>query len=89
MKSIKQRLESILNKIEEIDCLMEELKNDCEEKISTIEQKAFERESGENTEHEQTKIDQHTEVIGYLEEADNDRANLYDNIESAISSLDD
>ena len=87
MKSIKQRLEVLLSKIESLEVEMEEIKQECEDKINAIEDKASDRESGELTEHEQLKTDQHMEVIGYLEEADNDRANLYDNIESAICSL--
>ena len=87
MKSIKQRLEVLLSKMESLEVEMEDIKQECEDKINAIEDKASDRESGELTEHEQLKTDQHMEVIGYLEEADNDRANLYDNIESAINSL--
>lgn len=87
MKSIKQRLEVLLSKINLIENEMDELKAECEDKINVIENNASERDSGELTEREQTKSDQHMEVIAYLEEADNDRANLYDNIESAINSL--
>ena len=87
MKNIKQRLEALLSKLESLECEMEEIKQECEDKTSAIQDKASERESGELTEHEQLKTDQHMEVIAYLEEADNDRDNFYDNIESAVSSL--
>lgn len=62
---IEQKMESLQNEINKIE---DNYIPDLEEKKSNIEEKAFERESGENTDKELEKIEKYESRITALEE---------------------
>ena len=62
--SFIKKLKALLNEVDDIVC-------DLEEKKSTIEDKAYDRESGENTEREQERIETLESQIEFLEDLQN------------------
>lgn len=62
--SFIKKLNALLNEVDDIVC-------DLEEKKSAIEDKAYDRESGENTEREQERIETLEAQIEFLEDLQN------------------
>lgn len=86
LSSIEKEIELVNDKIAEIE---DELLPPLENKKADIEEKAWERESGENTEKEQEKIEKIENLISSLEELKETYYTVIENLEELQSTLED
>ena len=77
-----KKAERLQEKINALMTEIEEIQEELQEKFNAIEEKQFDRDSGEPTEKEQEKMD-------LIDSQMNNFAECYDNLESAMNCLND
>ena len=85
MSKYTKKLQKLFDNLDSIRNEIEQLKETMEEDKTKIEEKAYERESGENTEKEQEKIDRLEHMDYELDDAINNLDTVKDTIEELMN----